>query len=197
MSPEWIAVVVAVVAAAASLVATLIAARAQASVQEATADAARLRELEARVAERKYETYKPMLDYLHLSVAGGVDFPSLTEDEQRNYRTMVHDFGTWISIFGSDEAVRAYQRHTQATFHGPPPIPVLFRLWIDLLLAARRDMAHPETTSTPDDVMGIRIRDVYTSELAVDACTLTVDELCEKYDWTAPWSRTPSSESPG
>jgi hypothetical protein len=58
----WITVLVGAVPGAAAIVSAVMAGRAAQRARVAEAETARLRELEARLAGRKYDTYKPMVD---------------------------------------------------------------------------------------------------------------------------------------
>lgn len=113
---------------------------------------------------------------LHRQLSGQISMEMLTAEQIRGYKDMSRDFGTLHSVFGSDEAVRAYEHHTQAALNPPVPPAILYSLSVDLLLAARRDMAHPETTIAPKELLGIppRIIDMYTSR------TPSSDSACKR-----------------
>jgi hypothetical protein len=186
---------VALIAAAASVVAAMIASRALASVQAQQARADRVGALEERLAHHKYDLYAPMLDLLNDMILGVVKVDELPEAERQRYQDMSANFGTWLAVFGSDEAVAAYHRWSQATFHQPIPNPILFRLWADLMLAARRDIGDADTATTVTELLGLRLRDLYEVPDHLMAVELPLDELCARFDWTPPWDLPQDQEA--
>lgn len=193
----WIAITLALIAAAASIAAAVIASRAQANVQAQQAQAERLGALEERLAQHEYDVYAPMLTLLNDMILGAVDIENMSAAEQSRQQKMSKDFGTWIAVFGSDEAVSAYHRWAQATFHQPIPPPVLLRLWADLMLAARRDIGDSATCTTTTELLGLRLTDLYEVPDNLVAVDLPLDELCARFGWAAPWAnRLERSEEP-
>ena len=97
----------------------------------------------------------------------------------------VSKFGTWIQIYGSDDAVRAFHRFMQAAYSTPPP-EVLMRFYAELLPETRRDLGYGETTLDLIDILGIRIKDVYsgnwTTIMSVDRAAVYAQT-----GWNPPW----------
>lgn len=190
---EWTAIVVAILAAAASIAATVIAARTQRSVSLALAEAERLRAMEARNDERKYVVYKLMVDHLHFILLNNdVELPP---DELERVRRMGIDFGTWLSVFGSDDALQAYHNWCQcfvfqpAYSYPPPPWPVVYRLMADLLLVARHDIGRPDGAVARRELLGLRLTNMYVEADVLAALALPLDEVFQRNNWQPPWQR--------
>jgi hypothetical protein len=183
--------VAAVIPLAASVVATVLATRASTRAANAEIEADRLRDLEQRIDARKYDTYKPMIELLRdiissATPAAGVRAPS----EQETVRRLA-EFGTWVSIYGSDDAVRAFRNFMQGVYHDPPP-EITMRLYYDFVLAARRDMGHTRTEITALDLMGQRLKDVYDLRSAYVTGGIPFADLAREHNWTPPWERVPT-----
>jgi hypothetical protein len=92
--PLWVPVLVASVPAVASVMAAVIAGLCARRARIADAEAARLRELEQRLASTKYDVYQPMIelfrDVLDLDGAGQVF--------QEDVKSKTAEFSTWITI---------------------------------------------------------------------------------------------------
>ncbi|MET7696326.1 hypothetical protein [Streptomyces sp. NPDC005485] len=184
-STDWrISLAVAVVPALAAIVAAIIAARSARSAKKSEIDAQHLRDLEARISEKKYEVYKPMINLLK----DILDRRSMSEDE---FKSRISEFSAWVTIFGSDEAVRAFHHFMQSTYAGNTPPIVLMKLYAEFVLSARRDMGYPDTTINVRHFLGMRISDLYT-----DALFSKVDwplaDLCREVGWTPPWEQAPA-----
>lgn len=172
---------VASIPAVAAIVAAIIAARSASKAKRAELEADRLRRLEERVAEQKYSVYKPMLELIR-------DMLDKTRKGQvtpKETMRKIGDFATWVTIFGSDEAVLAFRNFMQASFHDAPT-RVAIRLYSDFVLAARRDMGDPNTKLHGADALALRINDLYEKGFHVDDA-LPLEEVFRKYGWTAPW----------
>jgi hypothetical protein len=107
--------------------------------------------------------------------------------EEEDFRNRVSEFSTWIIIFGSDEAVRAFHDFMQASYHSPPPV-ILMKLYADFVIAARRDMGYPETEVNQKHFLGMRISDIYDADLLKDVHK-SLSDLCREIGWVPPWSR--------
>ncbi len=175
--------IIAGIAAFATIIAAIIAAVSAISARRSDSQASRIRDLENRLAEKKYETYKPMLDMLQESIDKGTTGQLLNNED---VKSKMSKFITWISIFGSDDAVKAFHNFRQASF-SPPTALVFLRLYVEFILAARRDMGYADTKVTPAQIIGMRIDDLYKDGNA-DAVTLPIDKVYEKFDWAPPWS---------
>jgi hypothetical protein len=112
----WLALAIAAIPAFASIGAAIIAARAARDARRSDAEAQRARDLEARNSERKYEIYEPMINMLRdvLTAGGNVGI------DEGEVRTKMADFATWISIYGSDDAVEAFHNIMQAAYTSAP-----------------------------------------------------------------------------
>jgi len=178
----WIPLTVAIVSAVLS---GLFAISARRSDQEAE----KLRDLEQRNAERKYSTYEPMLELLREVLGPGAKPGGAKADAK--FVERVSKFSQWILVWGSDDAVRTFHRFMQAAYGDAPP-PVSFRMYGELVLAARRDMGYSKTDITLEHVIGQRITDAYTDQRTWDAMFLPEGDLFRKYDFDPPWTRTPA-----
>lgn len=175
-------VTVAVIAAIATIIAAFIAAWSARSARRSDEQAARAKELENRLAEQKFQTYKPMLELLRdlLDTEKSknlVDNPKVKET--------LTDFITWIGIFGSDKSVEAFHNFMQAAYNSPPP-EILMRFYGELVIAARQDIAYPETKIKAVHILGMKMNDLYSQDIA-NALTLPADEAYKKFNWQPPW----------
>jgi hypothetical protein len=182
-------VVLASVPAAASVVAAVVAAVAASRTKSRENEAARIRDLESRISEKKYAVYKPMIDALgdvfdleRAQKADGKD------ERDRDLRQRISDFWIWITIYGSDDAVRAFHRFMQSTYV-QAPAPIMMRLYADFVLAARRDIGYPKSDLNAIDFLGIRISDIYSSADMMAIAGQSFDSLCKKHDWQPPWQQ--------
>ena len=182
MAPELIAaIVVAVIAAAASIGAAVIAARSAAQARTAESEAARLRALEERLAQRKYELYEPIL-----TAFGTMMTPGRTDEGVKLAEAAMPPFLNFVTIWGSDEALRAFHRYRIAS-SAKPPTEIIMRLVADFLVASRRDLADDASTVTGVEVLGIRMNDLYQMPTFLEAFTLPFEELARKHKWSPPW----------
>jgi hypothetical protein len=185
--PSWIAIVVAVIAACAAFFAAAVAAWSARSVKRVEIEAQRISELENRISERKYETYKPMIETLRDALFSNESMGA-TKPNAETIANTTSDFSTWITVFGSDDAVRAFHNFIQAAYNSVPAL-VATRLYSEFILAARRDIGYPDTNVLPLQVIGLRITDLYTEEDYRLALTLPFEQLCQCQNWTPPWLR--------
>lgn len=152
--------------------------------------ASRIRDLENRNAQRKHETYEPII-----SAFGDILDPA--KKDQRDAilakaTPLITKFNTWISIYGSDEAVTAWHNYRQAAFSGVPTALTL-RFYADFVLAARRDLGSPDSEVTRTQILGMRVNDLYTSDSDLRS-TLEDEPLSEvaaRHSWTVPWVPPP------
>jgi hypothetical protein len=184
---EWTPVLVATISAGAAIVAAVIAAVSARGSRRAQEQSQRIRDLENRLADKKYPVYEPMMNTLgRLLVPGGANALD-TNEAQAEFKKTIGNFATWISIYGSDEAVDRYHKFMQGAFSGAPP-KVTIRLYAELIRAARRDMGHPDTDVTLAELMGMRITDIHREDWSY-VLSLSEDALFEKEIWTPPWHR--------
>ena len=174
---------VAAVPAIASIVAAVLSARSARKSRLAEMDAARINELENRLSERKYDLYRPMIDLLRKMMDTS---KTGTTINQKQMQRDLSEFGAWINIFGSDEAIRAFHNFMQGAYHSAPP-QVLMRLYADFILAARRDMGYQNTATTAQEILGIRINDIYESPEMQAVASMTFMDLCAHHNWPIPW----------
>ncbi|MFJ4090007.1 hypothetical protein ACIPYS_00340 [Kitasatospora sp. NPDC089913] len=177
-APWSVSLAIAAVPAIAAVIAALVAARSARLAKKSEISAQYARDLEARISEKKYEVYKPMINLIR----DMLDRRQITEEDSRS---KISDFATWVIIFGSDEAVRAFHHFMQAAYHSAPP-KILMKLYADFVLAARRDMGYPETDVRQTDFLGMRITDIYENDLLRGVDDPLAD-LCREAQWSPPW----------
>jgi hypothetical protein len=170
-----------IVAVASALLAGLFAYRTKRSELRAQAQL----ETERRIASSRGETFWPLIERIGDfwdKLGKGEDVASQEEWVERELQPTFLKFLRWVQIYGSDEAVWAAHRLMQAIYHDAPA-NVVSRLLSDIVLAARRDLAHPDTKATSQDIMGLRVSDLYEHKWA----SLTLERLYEEERWTPPW----------
>ncbi|MEV6240711.1 hypothetical protein [Lentzea sp. NPDC051838] len=175
----WVALIAAGASAFAAIAAAVIAGVFAWKTRRAEVEAERARDLENRISERKYEIYKPMIELLRDMLGG--DTPTGKRADESTKK--IADFSTWIGIYGSDESVGSFHNLMQAIY-SEPPVAVFMRLYGDFLVAARRDIAHPDTSVDKRHLLGMRIRDIYTYPDVVDP---SFEEVCKRLSWQPPW----------
>ncbi|MCL6297602.1 hypothetical protein [Streptomyces kronopolitis] len=185
-SLDWrVSLTVAAIPAIASVVAAVIAARSARRAKTSEIDAQHLRDLEARISEKKYDVYKPMINLLKDILNQRV----MSEDE---FKSLISEFSAWVTIFGSDQAVRAFHDFMQATYvTGTPPV-ILMKLYAEFVLAARRDMGYPDTMIGAKHFLGMRISDLYSHDQLAKV-DMPLADLCRDVGWTPPWEQTPAT----
>ena len=181
-TPLWLIILVAGIPAIAAIVSAIIAATYANSARSSEATARRVNELENRLADRKYEMYRPMLDLLRrmLDQQLGNDKVSPVEFQQAT-----SEFSAWVTIYGADEAVIAFQRFMHCTYV-EAPAPILLRHYIEFLLAVRRDIGYRDSALTGEHTFGVRFKDLYEPE-SFDMVTMPLALLYERENWRAPW----------
>lgn len=184
-TPTWALLTVAGITATASIGAAVVAAVFARRARATEAEAARLRSLEERLASAKADVYRPMIDMLRRSTQ---PLPQEKRPNSKEILTKTAEFANWVSIYGSDEAVRAFHRLMQAFYTSAPGL-VSVRLHSEFVLAARRDLGYPDTDLSALDVLGLRVNDVYKAQSSYDIGALSFLDLCRKYDWEPPWLR--------
>lgn len=186
-APLWAVFVVAAIPAMAAIVAAVLAGRSAARAHAAEAERDRLQRLDARVSERKYDVYAPMLNLLR-DMLDPTKAEALDQDQTVS---ALRDFAAWIGVYGSDDAVRAYHNFMQGTYQDAPPA-ILLRLYADFAIEVRRDLGDPDTRVNPVIFMGIRINDLYTGEAELmNMLSKPFDEACAEAGWAIPWSVAP------
>ncbi|WP_158711565.1 hypothetical protein [Streptomyces xylophagus] len=184
-STDWrISLAVAAVPALAAIMAAIISAHSARSAKKSEIAAQHLRDLEARISEKKYEVYKPMINLLK----DILDQHSMPEDE---FKSRISEFSAWVTIFGSDGAVRAFHHFMQSAYAGNTPPIILMKLYAEFVLSARRDLGYPDTTIDARHFLGMRISDLYTDE-SFSKVDLPLADLCSEVSWTPPWEQAPA-----
>lgn len=174
---------VAAVPAIASVIAAVLSARSARKSRLAEMDAARISELESRLSERKYDLYKPMIDLLREMLDSSKSGKAV---DQTDMQKRLSEFGAWIGIFGSDDAIRTFRNFMQGAYHSAPA-PILMRLYAEFILSARRDLGYQDSSITPQDLLGIRITDLYQSPTMKDVSESDFADLCQRHGWDIPW----------
>jgi hypothetical protein len=99
-----------------------------------------------------------------------------TASEQAQAAEKFAYFSTWIGIYGSDGAVRAFHNFMQAAYHALPSA-VLLRLYGNFLMEARKDMGYPDTVVHREHILGIKINDIYDRSNMIDS---SLEEICQR-----------------
>lgn len=172
--PLWLQVASLLVTVALAVSAGRSARRAQSAEHEA----ARLRALEERVAERKYDLYQPFLKSL-----GDTLTPSRKEQAVKGQEDAMADFQSFVTVWGSDEVVEKFYRFRVASAANPPSL-VFMRLMSDFLLAVRRDIAWPSTELDGMHMIAMRINDIDEQPDMQRALTMPLAELFIWKKWT-------------
>jgi hypothetical protein len=181
----WVVFGVACIPLIASVVAAILASRSAGKARSAEGEAERIRRLEARVSDKREATYKPLLDLLSTVLSPGQS----KKDHSSDIHKVAPAFAGWVSIYGSDDSVRAYRNFMHTTYH-KAPAQVMLRAYADFVVAARRDMGDPDTTVGPEDVLAMRLTDFYEGEFHFVA-TAPFADVAQAYGWEIPWTREP------
>jgi hypothetical protein len=76
----------------------------------------------------------------------------------------------------------------QTTYAQAPP-EIMIRMYVQFLLAARRDMGDPDTKLGNLEALAPRINDLYENRSYYAAVALPIERLYQTYNWTPPWER--------
>lgn len=184
---DWIPFALASIPAAVSIFGALAAGRFARKTKELEIQAQRVRDLETRLAEKKYGVYQPMIDLLSNMLDPDVAKTLKVDDLRADFR----NFDAWIAIYGSDDAVRAWHNLRQGAFKNAPRF-VLLRLYADFVIAARRDMGHPDTEVSSTELLGIRTSDLYDKDTGELTTILGLDwsDMERHTGWKPPWTAT-------
>jgi len=110
-----------------------------------------------------------------------------TKIPDKEFRSLTSKFMAWVTIYGSDEAVKIFSRWMQATYHDPPAT-ILLRLYAEFVLAARRDMGYPTTEVTEADFLAMRIKDLYHRDQTLYASLQRpIEDVARDEKWPIPW----------
>lgn len=175
----WIPVVVAVLSA---LLAGWFASRTKRSELRSQ----RLLELERQSAATKAEVFQPVVEVIGemWDRTSKGDVPQAWFEEEMLPR--FSNFMTWAPIYGADETIWAYHRYQQGVY-ADAPINISLRHLLDLVLALRRELGHPDTKVNALDLMGFRVNDIYESGVGQAWSRLPLTKLYEAESWTPPW----------
>lgn len=184
--PLWIQITALAVPALVSIFSAIWATRSARRAQTAEHQAARLRALEDRVAQRKYELYQPFLQTL-----GDLLTPSRKPKAEKNLEDALADFQTFVTVWGSDDVVEKFYRYRISASTAPPTL-VIMRLMSDFLLAVRRDIAWPDTDLTGLHMIGMRINDLPDHPELKAALSTTLVQLFRQENWDPPFELSES-----
>ena len=190
---EFVPLAIALVAAVGSVVAAVTAGRYANRAQTSQAQEARIRDLEECLSKSREEVYTPMLELLREvldSSKTGKD-PMVDPKSQETFSR----FGSWVQIYGSDEAIRVVHKFMQSAYAGAPS-QVLMRYYAELTLAVRRDLGDPDTEVDLVTLLGIRINGIHKSDL-VETMDMEESGLLAKHGWAPPWGSRFTVDSPG
>jgi hypothetical protein len=171
-----------------AVLAAVLAGRYALRAKTAEFQANRILELERRLAASKAEVFEPMVEALmqmfELTAQGKAsDEAAFEEVAGPAFRKFVH----WVQVYGSDETVRVVHKMMQALYSAPPP-EIVLHFVAELIVAARRELGHPDTQIDAVDVMGIRINDLYSGDGSLYThLALPEAELFKKLGWSPPW----------
>lgn len=179
--PLWLQIVALVVPAAVAIFSALWASKSASRAQQAEHESSRLRALEDRVAEKKYALYQPFLQTL-----GDMLTPSRNAAATAGLEDVLADFQTFVTVWGSDDAVETFYRYRIAANNSPPNL-VIMRLMADFLVAVRRDIAWPDTRIPALYTIGLRINDLAEHPEMVAALSLPLDDFLATQDWEPPF----------
>ena len=183
-----VTIVIALIAAVASIVAAVVAARSASSSKRLEVQAQRIRDLESRISERKYQMYEPFLEMVNNFFDKSAEGRAAIADPIKNVSGFV-EFAKKITTYGSDQAVEAYHKWNLATVNHAP-IPILTRLMADFLVAVRKDLSYPDTDVSATTIIAttFRVGDFYQQgDSFRKIMTLPLREPCALAGWAPPW----------
>jgi hypothetical protein len=191
----WIPVFVALVSAAGAATAAVIAGRSASRTKAAELAAAQLLDLERRQSESRAEVFEPLIEALFrlweiVKDDAAEDVDRFEKEVGAHLRRFLH----WVSIYGSDDAVRMALRFMQSSYHAPPP-QIQIRMIGDLIVTARRELGYADTDIGPVEVLGMRINDIYDDEAMLRALTDPFEAVAAELGWVPPWTRAASVAS--
>lgn len=209
-----IAVSASVVAAALSLCSAItVAMIGSISARRARTDDARFQRLldaENRNAETKFRTYEPILELFQLLLTPAQAQEKFLTMGDTEIENRLDEFGKWIVIYGSTEAVEAYHDFKVSFFSLEPGeskeyywnfLPLLYRLYANFVIAVRHDIGfvRDDKDIQARHVLALGAVSLYKSHLA-DASRMPMNKLYtfyrRQYGWTRPWTTKPSETSP-
>lgn len=180
--PLWLQLVALTVPAAVAIFSAIWASRSARRAQQAEHESARLRALEDRVAQKKYDLYQPLLQHL-----GDLLTPSRSAAATKKTEDVIADFQTFVTVWGSDEVVETFYRY-RASANVPRPNVIVMRLVADFLIAVRKDVAWPETQIPNLYAIAMRINDLHEHPEMTEALAMPLTELFKKHEWTPPFN---------
>jgi hypothetical protein len=183
--PLWVQLVALGIPVLVAIFSAVWATRAAKRAQTAEHEAQRLRDLEERVAQRKYDLYQPFVQAM-----GDTLTPSRSEAALAGFEDVIADFQTFVTIWASDEVVDAFLRY-RLSANNPPPAAIMMRLVADLLLAIRRDVAHPDSKLTGIHTIGMRLNDIADHPELTDAMRVPLRQLFAEHAWEPPLKDDP------
>lgn len=179
--PLWLQLAAIALPTAVAIFSAIWAARSAHRAQQAEHESARLRDLEDRVAQKKYDLYQPFLQTI-----GDLLTPHRNEAAAAKLEDAIADFQTFVTVWGSDEVVETFYRY-RLSANGSPPNVIPIRLMSDFLLAVRKDVAWPDTRISNLHPIGMRINDLPDHPEMTEALQLPLKELFAREGWAAPF----------
>jgi hypothetical protein len=175
----WIPVLVAVVSA-------LLAGWFARSTKRSELRSQRLLELERQSAATKAEVFQPVVEVIGemWERTSKGDIPQTWFEETMLPRFA--SFMTWAPIYGADETIWAFHRYQQGVYADAPTF-VSLRHLLELVLALRRELGHPDTKVNALDLMGFRVKDIYENGAGQPWARLPLNKFYESEQWTPPW----------
>lgn len=183
-TPLVVTVAIGAFGACAAVIAAIIAGASAISVKRSETTAQRIRDLENRIFEPKRDAYRPMIE--KMSDIFDPDKAALNALDPTEFNEMANQFMIRLTMFGSDEAIKAFHKVTQAAVRHAPD-RVVGRLFVDFVISVRRDIGYPGTKVTPLDIFGMRAYDLYSTTEVYESMHLSFVNLCNKDGWSAPW----------
>lgn len=184
---DWtntVTVTVAVIAAGVAIFNAERSRRASRIAQQAEADAARLRMLEERLAQRKEDVYRPIVEAL-----GGLFDKTGGEDAQKqrlkDLEPVLQKFTTLLPVWGSEKVVLTFFLFRTLSSHSPPS-EVTFRLVGDFLAAIREDITGVQDSISGYEIFGLRINDLDKNPQYIRAFELSLEGLAKEHNWALP-----------
>ncbi|PSL39645.1 hypothetical protein CLV49_3289 [Labedella gwakjiensis] len=185
--PLWLQIVALVVPAVVAVFSALWATRSARRAQQAEHEAARLRALEDRVAQKTYEMYQPFLQAM-----GDILTPHRSAAALKKFEDVMADFQTFVIVWGSDEAIEKFFRYRLAA-NSSPPVSITMRLMAEFLLAVRKDIAWPNTRVSAFHTIAMRINDLPEHPELAEAMSMPLADLCRREGWEAPFDTSEGS----
>ncbi|MBU2665370.1 hypothetical protein KOI35_17835 [Actinoplanes bogorensis] len=189
----WQPLAVALMSAVAAISAAIFAGIVALKIKGREIDAQHIRDLESRLSEKKVEMYKPAVE-LFAKMMDADWAQELIDDKtkQREAQRIRRDFATWLTMYGSADALIAYRNFHQAGANNVPPF-IRLRLYAELLLAIRQDIGGRDDNATAIDILALTLDDIFSDRDVLSTVTDDFQVVCQREDWNPPWLHTSHS----